>query len=192
MQLRTAGSKVAPQLTRLPSGGKRSRPRGHPRRGSLPMQISTETANVSVELDTSLANHFQDSYKSYPSICVDEDDVNLSEKWSGNWDKLTTTLGLTNSLKSLKPSGETICATVKMLNGTLHYSTRTKRSSDVGFSSCTAPTLYSCLSISGAFWGLQGFWKCQERSRSSEIIPDWSILQREGSMEVKYEARSLE
>jgi len=39
MQLRTAGYKVAPQLTRLPSGGKRSRPRGHPRRGSLPMQM---------------------------------------------------------------------------------------------------------------------------------------------------------
>src|SRR5882724_6431446 len=38
IQLRTAGSKVAPQLTRLPSGGERSRPRGHPRYGSLPKQ----------------------------------------------------------------------------------------------------------------------------------------------------------
>ena len=39
MQPKTAGSKVAPQLTRLPSGGKRSRPRGHPRQGSLSMQM---------------------------------------------------------------------------------------------------------------------------------------------------------
>ena len=28
--------------------------------------------------------------------------------------------------------------TVKMLNGALHYSTRSKRGSDIGFSSCTA------------------------------------------------------
>ena len=82
-----------------------------------------------------------------------------------------------------------------MLNGwnsTLHYLTRAERGSDVGFSSCTAPTSYSCLSISGAFWGLQGFWKCRERSRSSEIVQNWSIVQREGSVEVKYEARSME
>src|SRR5882724_5633185 len=37
MQLRT-GLKVVTQLTRLPSGGERSRPRGHPRWGSLPKQ----------------------------------------------------------------------------------------------------------------------------------------------------------
>jgi len=43
---------------------------------------------------------------------------------------------------------------VKMLNGALHYSTGTERGLDIGFSSCTAPTLYSCLSISGVFWGL--------------------------------------
>src|SRR5882724_12220531 len=42
---------------------------------------STETANFSVELDTPLGDCFQDSYKSYPSICADEDDVSLSEKW---------------------------------------------------------------------------------------------------------------
>src|SRR5882724_1171620 len=40
MQLRTAGSKVVPQLTRLLSGGERSRPRGHSRLGSLPKQTS--------------------------------------------------------------------------------------------------------------------------------------------------------
>ena len=77
-------------------------------------------------------------------------------------------------------------------NGVLHYSTRTERGSDVGFSSGTVPTLYSCPSISGAFWGLQGFWKCQKWSRSLEVIQNWSIVQREGSVEVKYEARSLE
>jgi len=38
MQLRTAGLKLVPQLTRLPSGGERNRPRGHPRWGSLPKQ----------------------------------------------------------------------------------------------------------------------------------------------------------
>jgi len=68
--------------------------------------------------------------------------------------------------------------TVKMLNGVLHYSTGTERSSDVGFSSCTVPTLYSCLRISGAFWGLQGFWKCWKQSGSSEVIWNWSIIQR--------------
>jgi len=59
-----------------------------------------------------------------------------------------------------------------MLNGALHYSTGTKRGSDIGFSSCAAPTSYSCLSISGAFQGLQGFQRCQERSGSSEVNPE--------------------
>jgi len=73
---------------------------------------STETANVSVKLDKPLGDHFQDGYESYPSICVDEDDVNLSKKWSGNWEELTTTLELNTSCKSLKPSEEEVCATV--------------------------------------------------------------------------------
>jgi len=81
---------------------------------------------------------------------------------------------------------------VTLLNGALHYSTGTKRGLDIGFSSCAAPTSYSCLSISGAFQGLQGFWKCRKWSGSSEVIQNWSIVQREGSIEVKYEARSLE
>src|SRR5882724_5099078 len=77
-------------------------------------------------------------------------------------------------------------------NGVLHYLTRTERGLDIGFSSCTAPTSYSCPSISGAFQGLQGFWKCQKWSGNLEVIWNWSIVQREGSIEVKYEARSLE
>src|SRR5882724_7064919 len=36
---------------------------------------STETANVSNELDTPLGNCFQDGYESYPSIYVGEDNV---------------------------------------------------------------------------------------------------------------------
>ena len=62
---------------------------------------------------------------------------------------------------------------VKMLNVALHYSTGTERSLDIGFSSCAAPTLYSCPSISGAFWGLWGFQKCQKWSGSSEVI--WNL-----------------
>jgi len=73
---------------------------------------SGEAANVSVELDTPLGSCFQDGYESYPSIYVDEGDVSLSEKWSGNLDELTTTLGLTNSLKSPKQSGEQVCTTM--------------------------------------------------------------------------------
>ena len=34
-------------------------------------------------------------------------------------------------------------------------------------------TLYSYLSISGAFWGLQGFWKCWKWSGSSEVNLEW-------------------
>ena len=59
--------------------------------------------------------------------------------------------------------------TVKMLNSAVHYSLGTERGSDVGFSSCTVPTSYSCLRISGAFQGLQGFQKCQEWSGSLEV-----------------------
>ena len=33
---------------------------------------------------------------------------------------------------------------ILLLNGALHYSTGAKRGLDVGFSSCTAPTSYSC------------------------------------------------
>ena len=73
---------------------------------------SGEAANVSVELDTPLGSHFQDGYKSYSSICVHEDDASLSKKWSGNWDELTTTLGLTNSLKSPELSGEQVCTSM--------------------------------------------------------------------------------
>ena len=36
------------------------------------------------------------------------------------------------------------------------------------------------------------FWKCWKWSRSLEVNPELSIVQREGSIEVKYEARSLE
>ena len=43
--------------------------------------------------------------------------------------------------------------TVKMLNGALHYSTGTKRDSDIGFSSSTAPISYSCPGNSGVFQG---------------------------------------
>src|SRR5882724_4147605 len=57
-------------------------------------KASGEAENVSVELDTPLGSHFQDGYKSYPSIYVGEDNASLSKKWSGNWDELTTTLGL--------------------------------------------------------------------------------------------------
>jgi len=77
-------------------------------------------------------------------------------------------------------------------NGVLHYLTGTERGLDIGFSSCAEPTSYSCLSISGVFWGLQGFRKCQKWSGSLELIWNWSVVQREGSVEVKYEARSLE
>ena len=45
---------------------------------------------------------------------------------------------------------------VVIVNSALHHLTGAGRGSDIGFSSCTAPTSYSCLSISGAFWGLQG------------------------------------
>src|SRR5882724_8827670 len=58
---------------------------------------------------------------------------------------------------------------VTLLNGALHYSTGTKRGLDIGFSLCAVPTLHSCPSISGVFWGLQGFWGCQERSGSLEV-----------------------
>src|SRR5882724_7167779 len=73
---------------------------------------STETENVSIELDKPLGNRFQDGYESYTSIYADEDDANLSEKWSGNWDKLTTTLEPNTSHKSLEPSEEEVCTTV--------------------------------------------------------------------------------
>ena len=81
---------------------------------------------------------------------------------------------------------------VKMLNSALHYSTGAERGSDMGFSLCAVPTSYFHLSISSALQGLQGFQKCWERSGSSEVIWNWSIIQREGSVEVKYEARSVE
>ena len=73
---------------------------------------SAETANVSVKLDTPLGGHSQDGYKSYPSIYAGEDNASLSEKWSGNWDELTTILGLTNSLKCPKLSSEQVCTTM--------------------------------------------------------------------------------
>ena len=73
---------------------------------------SDETEKISVELDTPLGSHFQDGYKLYPSMYADENDASISEKWSGNWDELTTTLGPTNSLKTTEPSGEQVCATM--------------------------------------------------------------------------------
>jgi len=73
---------------------------------------SDETVSVSVKLDTPLGGHFQDGYDLYPSIYVDENNASISEKWSGNWDELTTTLGLTNSLKTPELSGEEICTTM--------------------------------------------------------------------------------
>src|SRR5882724_6429383 len=43
----------------------------------------------------------------------------------------------------------------------------------------TLTTSYLCLSISGAFWGLQGFQKCQKWSGSLEVNLELSIVQRE-------------
>src|SRR5882724_10297979 len=77
-------------------------------------------------------------------------------------------------------------------NSALHYLTGSERGSDIGFSSCATPTSYSCPSISGAFQELRGFQKCWKWSGSLEVIQIWSVIQREGSVEVKYEARSLE
>ena len=96
------------------------------------------------------------------------------------------------SAESETSSSVTVTIVVIVENGAQHYSTRTERGSDIGFSSCTVPTSYSCLSILGVFWEFQGFQKCQKWSGSSEVIQNWSIVQRERGIEVIYEARSLE
>jgi len=82
---------------------------------------------------------------------------------------------------------------VMMLNGTLHYSTWNQRGLDIGFSSCAVPNyLILCPSILDVFGDSEdlevlgrgpGVWSKSGTGASSR---------REGSIEVKYEARSLE
>ena len=45
-----------------------------------------------------------------------------------------------------KDNLDPLVSDVMMLNGTLHYSTRTERGSDIGFSSCTVPNYLVLLS----------------------------------------------
>jgi len=79
-----------------------------------------ETANISVELDTALNGRFQDGYESYPCIYAGENNAESSKKWSGDWDKYTTSLGIS------KPRWEQLSRTDFRLIAECN-DTRTKR-----------------------------------------------------------------
>ena len=76
---------------------------------------------------------------------------------------------------------------VKMLlNGALHYSTRSKRGLDVASAHALCLTTSYFVQVFQVCSGdSKDFWKCQKWSGSSEVIWNWSIVQREGSVEVK-------